>query len=85
MCDPCSLVSLLKEVGNSGITTLAINVSYPIQIHGPAFGLCGLLTARDDPLDGAIQIRAKVDWSKQRFSRNESQLCRDIFQDLNTI
>src|SRR5690606_25169100 len=49
-------------------------VPNPVDFHRTAFGLCRLFAARDDPVDGAIQMWTKIDSTQQWFCGDEPQL-----------
>lgn len=49
--DLSSLVPLLEEMSDSGLSTLCVDVPNPVDFHWSAFGLCRLFTASDDPVN----------------------------------
>lgn len=56
-----ALIALLEKMGDSGVTTLVVDIADPIKIHGATFFYSGLFTASDDPLDTAIEVMPKID------------------------
>jgi hypothetical protein len=67
MDDPTVLVTLLEIVGNSGVSALLIDFTNPSHVQLSAFADACLFAPSDDPLETAIQERAEINWSKQRF------------------
>jgi hypothetical protein len=85
VCDLCSLIPLLEKVSDPGLSALGVNVPHPIDFHWSAFGLCGLLTAGDDPVDGAIQMWPKIHSAQQWLCRNEPQLCWKALEKFHSV
>lgn len=71
-CDSSAVVALLEVVSDPCLTTLTVDIPYPVEAHRSAFIYTGLFAASNYPMDGAIQIRCEVDVLKQWFGRNET-------------
>ena len=85
MDDVRAVVPLFEKVGDPGIPALTVDVSNPAGAHLPTLPQTCLFTTGDDPLDGAVQIRTEVNWSKQWLCRDPAEGGRDGLERVQSV